>query len=97
MKSNNKDIRQQYKSNKLKIIAPTWNREFELPGGFYPVSNIQDCVKYIIKKQEKLPTTSPIHIYINMINNRLVFKIKDGYKLELQTTESSKLFGSPSK
>ena len=68
-----------------------------MPGGFYPVSNIQDCVKHIIKKQEKLPTTSPIHIYINMINNRLVFKIKDGYKLELQTTESTKLFGSPSK
>ena len=26
-----------------------------------------------------------------------MFKIKDGYKLELQTTESTKLFGSPSK
>ena len=26
-----KNIRQQYKSNKLKIIAPTWNDEFELP------------------------------------------------------------------
>ena len=92
-----KGIRQQHKSNKLKIIAPTWNREFELPGGFYSVSNIQDCIKYIIKKREKLPTTPPIHIYINRINNRLVFKIKDGYKLELQTTESTKLFGSPSK
>ena len=34
------------------------------------------------------------HIFINRINNRLVFKIKDGYKLELQTTETIKLFGS---
>ena len=25
------NIRQQYKNNKLKIIAPTWNDEFELP------------------------------------------------------------------
>ena len=27
-----------------------------------------------------------------MINNRLVFKIKDGYELELQTPETMKLF-----
>ena len=28
-----KNIRKQYKNNKLKIIAPTWNDEFELPDG----------------------------------------------------------------
>ena len=28
-----KQIRKQYKNNKLKIIAPTLNDEFELPGG----------------------------------------------------------------
>ena len=32
-----------------------------------------------------------------MINNRLVFKIKDGYKLELQTPETMILFGSTKK
>ena len=37
-----KNIRKQYKNNKLKIIAPTWNDEFELPNGFYSVSDIQD-------------------------------------------------------
>ena len=31
--------------------------------------------------------------YINRINNRLVFKIKDGYKLELQPPETINLFG----
>ena len=36
----------------------------------------------------------PIHVYINRINNRLVFKIKDGYKLELETPKTMKLFGS---
>ena len=40
-----------------------------------------------------LPTNAPIHIYINRINNRLVFKIKDGYKIELRTPEAMKLFG----
>ena len=34
---------------------------------------------------------------MNMINNRLVFKIINGYKLELQTTETLKLFGSTKK
>ena len=44
-----KDMRQQYKNNKLKIIAPTWNDEFELPDGSYSVSNIRDKIKYILK------------------------------------------------
>ena len=39
----------------------------------------------IIKKHETLTTIPPIHVYVNRINNRLLFKIKDGYKLELQT------------
>ena len=89
-----KNIRKQYKNNKLKIIAPTWNDEFELPDGSYSVSDIQDYIEYIIKKHETLTKIPPIHVYINRINNRLVFKIKDGYKLELQTLETMKLFGS---
>ena len=48
----------------------------------------------IIKKHETLTTILPIHVYINRINNQLVFKIKNGYKLELKTRETMKLFGS---
>ena len=48
----------------------------------------------MIKKHETLTTISPIHVYLNRIHNRLVIKIKDGYKLELQTPETMKLFGS---
>ena len=76
-----KNIRKQYKSNKLKIIASTWNDEFELPSGSYSVWYFQDYIKYIIKKHETLSTTPPIRVYINRANNRLVFKMKDGYKL----------------
>ena len=36
------NISQQYKNNKLRIIAPRWNDEFELPDGSYSVSDIQD-------------------------------------------------------
>ena len=76
-----KNIRKQYTNNKLKMIAPTWNDEFELPNGSYSVSDIQDYIEYIIKKLETLTAIPPIHAYINRINNRLVFKIKDGCKL----------------
>ena len=33
----------------------------------------------------------PIHVYINKINNRLVFEIKDGCKRELEIPEKMKL------
>ena len=92
-----KNIRKQYTSNKLNIIAPIWNDEFKLPDGPYYVSDIQDYIKYIIKKNETLIAIPPIHVYINWINNRLVFKIKDGYKLELQMPETMKLFGNTKK
>ena len=35
-------------------------------------------------------------IYVNEINNRIVFKIKSGYKLELLLKETMKLLGSTS-
>ena len=44
-----KNIRKQYKNNELKIIAPMWNDEFDLPDGSYYVSDIQDYIAYIIK------------------------------------------------
>ena len=33
-----KNLRKQLKNNKLKIIAPAWNNEFEMPDGFYSVA-----------------------------------------------------------
>ena len=78
-------------------MAPTWNDEFTLPDGSYSVSDIQDYTKYIIKKHETFTTTSPIHFFINRVNKRLVFKKKDDYKFELQTSETMKLFGSSKK
>ena len=39
----------------------------------------------------------PVQIYANKIKNRIVFKIKTGYKLELLTPETIKLLGSTKK
>ena len=75
----------------------TQNKSSNMEWRYSRFSDIQDYNKYIMKKRETLPTNPPIHIYINRINNRLVFKIKDIYKLELQTPETMKLFGSTKK
>ena len=73
---------------------PTWNETFDLPDGSYNISEIQDYIEYIIKKHETIGENAPILIYANNINNRIVFKIKNGYKLELLSKEKMKLLGS---
>ena len=47
-----------------------------------------------MKNPERLNENPPIHMCINRIDNRLVFKIKNGYKLKLQRPETMKLFAS---
>ena len=78
-------------NNKFKISAPTWNDTFDFPDGSYNISEMQDYIEYIIKKHETIAETAPILIYANTITNRIVFKIKTGYKLELLSKETMKL------
>ena len=73
------------------------NKAFDLPDGSYSISNIQDYFKFIIKKHDTLTENPSIEIYANKIKDRIVFKIKTGYKLELLTPETMKLFGSTKK
>ena len=90
-------IKFEYKSNKLKISAPTWNYEFDLADGSYSFFDVQYYFEFIIKKHEPLAENPPIKIYPNKIKNRIVFKIKTGYKLELLSPETMKLLGSTKK
>ena len=92
-----KNIKSEYNNNKFKISAPTWNDTFDLPDGSYSIADIQDYFEFIIKKHETLTENPPIQIYPNKIKNRIVFKIKTGYKLELLTPETIKLLGSTKK
>ena len=89
-----KNVKSTYNNNKFKISTPTWNETFDLPDGSYNMSEIQDYIKYIIRKHETIGENAPILIYANTINNRIVFKIKTGYKLELLPKETMKLLGS---
>ena len=89
-----KNVKSSYSNNKFKISAPTWNETFDLPDGSHNISEIQGYIEYIIKKHETIGENVLILIYANTINNRIVFKIKSEYKLELLSKETMKLLGS---
>lgn len=61
-------------------------------GTSVPSSNhFRSYVDSTSKRHQKI--NPAIHIYMDRINNGLVFKVKDGYKLELQTPVTMKLLG----
>ena len=68
-----------------------------MPDGSYFVSDIHDYIEFVIKKCETLKKIPLIHAYMNRINSGLMFKMKDGCKLELRIPETMKLFGSTRK
>ena len=73
----------EYNNNEFKISPPTWNDTFDLPDGSYSIDDIQDYFELIIyKKNQNLTEDLPIEIYPNKTKNRIVLKIKTGYKLE---------------
>ena len=76
-----KNIKSSYNNNKFKISAPTWNDKFELPDGSYSVPDIQDYFEYILKKHGESVDKPSVRIYVNKIENRVTFKIKNGYSL----------------
>ena len=64
-----------------------WNDEFELPDGSYSVPDIPQVSK----------NTKYYPLILLFKFNGFVFKIQDGHKLELQTSETMKLFGNTKK
>ena len=80
-----KNIKSSYNNNKFKISAPTWSEEFTLPDGSYSISDIQDYFEHILKKLGENTDKPSIQIYVNKIENRITFKLKNGCSLELLT------------
>ena len=89
-----KNIKSSYKNNKFKISAQTWSDEFDLPDGSYSISDIQDYFDYILKKHSEGVDNPLIKIYVNKIENRVTFEVKNGYYPELLSPETMKLLGS---
>ena len=65
-----------------------------LPDVSYSVFDIQDYFECIIKKHGTTADNPPVQIYVNKIKNRIIFKIKTGYKIQLLTKETMQLLGS---
>ena len=89
-----KNRKSSYNNNKFKISASTRSEESELPDGSYSISYIQDYFEYILKKHSESVDNPSIRMYINRIESRIAFKIKNGYFLPLLTPETMKLLGS---
>ena len=89
-----KNIKSIYNNNKFKISSPTWNDKFDLPDGSYSISDIQDYFEHILKKHGEYIDKPSVQIYINKIEKRVTFKIKNEYSLELLMPETMKLLGS---
>ena len=83
-----------YKNNKFEISASTWNEKFELPGGSYCISDIQDYFEHIFEKSGEKTINASIRIYVNEIENRITFNNKTGYYIELLIPKTKKLLAS---
>ena len=69
-----KNIKSEYKNNKFKISAPTWNDAFDLRDGYYSIEDISDYFEFIIKKYETLTENPQIQIDPNKIKVELFTK-----------------------
>ena len=68
--------------------------KFELPNGSYSVSHIQDYFEYNLEKHGEDVDEASVQILVNKIENKITFKVKKGYSLELLTPETMKLLES---
>ena len=65
-----------------------------MPDRSCSVSDIQDYFEHILKKHGQDIDKPLLQIYVNKIENRVTFKTKNRYSLELLTSETMKLLGS---
>ena len=72
-----KNTKKSYQNNKFKILAATRSEEFKSPDGSYSISDIQDYIEYIyiLEKYGEKTVNPLIKIYINKIENQIIFKI----------------------
>ena len=89
-----KNIKSSYNNNRFKISASTWSEEFKLSDRSYSIFDIQQYFEYVLEKHSENVDNLSIRIFVNRIENRITFKVKSGYYLQLLTFETMKLLGS---
>ena len=75
--------------------------KYQLQHGMKNLNDLMDYILYqiikiikVIKNHEKVTDNPSIRIYVNKIKNRIIFRIKTGYFLELFMSETMKLLAS---
>ena len=91
-----KNIKSEYNNNKFTTSVPTWNDIFDLPDGSIHCK-YTELFRIHRQKHETITDNPPVQIYVNNTKNRIVFKTKTGYKLELLSKETMQLLGSSKK
>ena len=89
-----KIIKKSQKNNKFELSAPRCNEEFQLPVGWFSVSDIQGHFEYTFKKTWRKSDNPLMRKYLNKIESRVTVRISARYYLEILTPETMKLFGS---
>ena len=73
------------------------NLKYQLRYGMKRLNYLMDNIlyfEYIFKIHETVTDNPSIRMYVNRIQNRITFKIKTGYYLEILTTQTMKLLQS---
>ena len=73
------------------------NLKYQFRHGMKRLNYLMDNIlyfEYIFKIHETVTDNPLIRIYVNKIENRISFKIKTGYYLEILTTQTMKLLES---
>ena len=89
-----KNIKKLYNNKKFKISPPTWNDEFWTTRWITLNITYSRLFWWYFKKHGKNIDNASVRIYLNKIENRIVFKIITEHYLELLTSETMGLFGS---
>ena len=74
------------------MSAITWRRIWITR--WFVFCDIQGYFEHILEKHGESTNNPPVQTYVNKIEKRIIFKIKNGYSLELLTPETMKLLGS---
>ena len=81
-----KNITSEYNNKKFKMSAHAWNDTFDLPGGLYSFSDIQDYSEFYF---ETLTENPPVQIYPNKTKKQNCFENKDRLFLKPSNPPSS--------
>ena len=95
-----------YTWKKMNLHTTTINLKYLLQLKMMNLNCLLDLILFLVlkiilntssKTMRPLQIIPPVQIYVNKIKNRIVFKIKAGYKLELLSEETMQLLGSSKK